>query len=321
MQTHPADQVIFSLAARQHGAVARSQLRDHGVPAALVRRRVAQGVLEPLSSRVLVVTGSTDTIDRALASAVLDSGEAATISHETAAWRWGFSGFEPQPVHVTGRRRQTSHGRSDLAVLHQPRRLFPSHVITTHGLATTTPARTLFDLANDPHANPNQIERLLDRAWSRRLVDHWTIRAVLDDLAERGRTGITLMRRLLDARGPDHVASQTNLEDRFRDVLGDASAAGFRAQVNTFHEATWLGRVDFIHDRLGIVVEVDSVTFHSTITDRANDRLRQSRLESIGLLVIRVTEHDLWHDPAKVIAQVRAARRSRTRASGGQIAS
>ena len=41
---------------------------------------------------------------------------------------------------------------------------------------------------------------------------------MLDDLAERGRKGITLMRELLAERGPAYRPNDTNLEDRFQDL-------------------------------------------------------------------------------------------------------
>lgn len=319
MKTHASDQIIQQLASGQHGVVGRAQLRQFGVDANLVRRRVELGILVVLTPRVLAIAGSPDTIDRRLTAAVLDGGRGATLSHRSAGWRWGYAGFEPDaPIDVTGRRQRTSQTRSQLATLHQPRRLFPAHIVEVNGIPTTTPTRTLFDLANLGILSDERIERLLDRAWSERLLDHGTLTAVLADLAGKGRTGITLMRELIERRGPNYVAAQSNLEDRFRAILGAASSSGFECQVNIHGASSWIGRVDFVHPRLRLIVEVDSAKYHSTITDRADDDARQAELSSSGWTVLRVREHDIWHNPASVITAVRASRRTLSAGSGIQ---
>lgn len=320
MQTNDFDRTIFDLASAQHGAVARRQLRAVGVDDDHIRRRLAQTVLQAPSPRTIVVAGSPDTIHRRLMVAALDVGPPAALSHATAAWIWDLPGFLPDEIHVTGRHSRTSHGRSDLAVLHQPRRLFDRHIVEVNGLPVTTPARTIFDLANLAGANAAQIERLLDRAWSRRLLDHHAVQATLDDLAVRGRAGITLMRELLGRRPVDHAPTESNLEARFRDVLGAHLGGQFRVQVNVWADVDWIGRVDFIHDDAGLVVEVDSTTYHTTITDRRRDEARQAKLEALGLRVLRVREHDLWHDPAGIVAAVRRAINDHRRTGARNVA-
>ena len=92
---------------------------------------------------------------------------------------------------------------------------------------------------------------------------------MLDDLAQRGRKGITLMRELLAERGPDYRPNDTNLEDRFQDlckVVGLVSTSAKPARHGRV-----AGRVDFVSEKLMLVIEVDSALYHDAIIDQKTD--------------------------------------------------
>ena len=70
-----------------------------------------------------------------------------------------------------------------------------------------------------------------------------------------------------------------------------------------------IGRCDFGDDELPLVLEVNSLMFHTTPSDRAADKLRYRRLNDAGFTVAVIWEDDLWSRPSAVVVTVADARR------------
>jgi len=140
------------------------------------------------------------------------------------------------------------------------------------------------------------------------------LHALLAELGGPGRNGVAAMRAALAGRPPGYVATASGLEARFARLLAEAGEAPLQRQVDLGGHA-WIGRVDFVDRRLGIVVEVDSDVHHTSPLDRAHDRRRDDRLRAAGWsAVVRVTEDEIWRRPAEAVARVRDARRRATMA-------
>jgi len=95
------DHTIRSLAAAQHGLLSRQQLRIAGAVRDDLRQRLATGVLQRISPRVLRISGSPETPAQRALAAVLDVGEQAVLSHTSAAAWWQLPGFKLEPRHAT----------------------------------------------------------------------------------------------------------------------------------------------------------------------------------------------------------------------------
>jgi very-short-patch-repair endonuclease len=197
-------------------------------------------------------------------------------------------------------------------IVHEPRCLPAHHLTVLDGVPVTIPSRIPFDLAG---TQPWLAEKALDRAWTMNLLTYKSSMAMLDDLAERGRRGITLMRELLAARGPNYRPNDTNLEDRFQEL---AREAGFHDLVRQREllGREWIGRVDFVDDRRRIVFEVDSALYHGALIDQAADAARTRELESTGWQVERFTDSEIWFRPEATVDRLRAIRSGRRVASG-----
>ncbi len=130
---------------------------------------------------------------------------------------------------------------------------------------------------------------------------------MLDELAGKGRKGITLMRELLDARGPDYRPNDTNLEDRFQ-ALCKVVGLVLERQRNLCDMGEWLGRVDFVSEKLMLVIEVDSALYHDAIVDRVADAERRAALEAAGYRVRSFTDHEIFHDRQGTLTRLRAIR-------------
>lgn len=172
--------------------------------------------------------------------------------------------------------------RKRLAVVHEPVRFAPHHVVVLHGIKVTTPARTIFDLANLRNQHPKRTERALDTAWSRRLVSFTSLARMLGDLEGRGRRGIVLMRTLLEERGAGCVPADSNLERRFEELARAEGFAGLARQVELGDDLDRIGRVDFVE------------------LDRRRDEKRYELLRSQGWVVESFTEDDLFFRAAEV---------------------
>jgi very-short-patch-repair endonuclease len=264
-----------------------------------------------IAPRVLVLGGMpVDEMTRAVA-AVLDAAGRAALSHSSAAAYWGLPGFRLDPLQVT-RRRDGTFRTDAFATVHTSRVLLDSHLVLSDGIAVTTPARTLFDLA--PHVHPQRLERLVDRCWSEGLVTVPLLERTLRELAQRGRPGIALMRDLITARRQELRPPESGLEARFQQLLAEDGQAPMERQVEVGGGA-WIGRVDFLDHTARLIVEIDGDRFHGSLSDRRDDEQRTRELEAAGWRVLRFNSFDIWHRAAEVQRRVRLARRT-TKRSG-----
>jgi very-short-patch-repair endonuclease len=236
--------------------------------------------------------------------AVLDlNPDGAAVSHHSSAARWGLAGYSLLPYHVMGDRiRGRNHDH--IGIVHQPRLWLPDHILRVDNIPTVSPTLTLFHLAQVLRW-PQQVERTLDNALAAGLTTVPRLERTLQRLARRGRRGISLMRRLIEARAGSYVAPATNLESRFQQLARQAGFWGFTRQVDIGDEYDWIGRVDFVDRQRKLIVEVQSLRYHSSLSDRARDVVRIAALRAAGWTVLEVHEHDLWYNPEKVISELR----------------
>jgi hypothetical protein len=150
------DQTIAVLAGRQHGNITRRQLFDCGLGSTAVRYRVRNGRLHPVFAGVYAVGHRPPSPLARAAAAVLACGDGAVLSHGSAATLWGISPRWSQPLEVTAR---SNHQRRGM-VVHRSRTLAEQDVTHHFGIAVTTPARTVLDMA------PRQTDTVLARAVS-----------------------------------------------------------------------------------------------------------------------------------------------------------
>ncbi len=299
-----------SLAELQHGVVARRQVGPS--TSAKVEREIRSKRWEPLYWGVYRLRGSPPTEEQRVTAAVLRAGPGALASHSSAAALWNLPGYDLGHAEVT-RLRATRSSTVDGIIVHEPRKLLAGHVTSVSRITVSTPARTLFDLAGREPSG--RMARLVDRCLSRGLTTTTALQRTLDELAQRGRPGIRTMRTLLAERPVGYVAPQSGLETRMAWILRHGDLPPFERQVDLGGEQ-WIGRVDFVNLDLGLVIEVQSEAFHAALTDQLSDARRTAALRDLGLTVVEVWDHEIWHDAPVVRSRVDDAvriRRSGTR--------
>ncbi|HJR25412.1 MAG TPA: hypothetical protein VJ804_08065 [Acidimicrobiales bacterium] len=267
---------------------------------------VASRLLEWCTPRVLRLVGAPPTAHQALVLAVLDAGRRAALSHTTALAHWHVRGFVADPPHIARHRDDGDHPVPG-AIVHEVRFLPFDRIRVLEGVRVASPALALLQAAGMPSISDARLARAIDAAWSDRLVSYETLTSIDRLMSRQGRRGLTRFRELVEARGAAYVPPASNLESRFAELLARAGHPPLDRQVHRSGAEGWIGRVDFSHPALPLVVEVQSERHHRGLVPEADDLLRRQRLQVAGFEVLEVTDVDLFHRPRDVLADFEAA--------------
>jgi very-short-patch-repair endonuclease len=290
------DSLILTLAAKQHGVVAREQLWQAGVPSHRIDNRVKGGWLEPVHAGIYRVAALATSRHLEMA-AVLACGPNAALSHESAGVLHEMlpTPVATSPVHVSTTR--------DVRLRNASMRTYrvvdlrPNELTQLDGLPLTTPGRTLLDLAGS--LSPRELERALARSYRLGLLEREQIQVHL--ALHPRRRGSPRLRALLDsAADPAHTRSEA--EERFLTLVRKAElpAPEMNVIICGFE-------VDALWRMERLVVEIDGFAYHSSSTAFERDRYRDGVLTAAGLRVMRVTWRQLTRVPEALLARLAQA--------------
>lgn len=294
---------LLALSASQRGFILTDDARLLGVDHRTRQRWIQRGEWERDGKRLLHRTGAPIDTGAKLMRAVLDAGVGAVLGEDPAAAWWGLPGFDTLNVTVLRPRGMSSRRSSYGATIREVLDLSTEQVTVLDGIPIIRPERLAFDLMAT--GKVRRAARAIETAWAKRLLSGRSLRVTFDELAGRGRTGTVAMREFLDSHPVDWVPPASNLEARFAELMQGAGLGEWNRQVN-IGETHWVGRVDFLHARLPVIVEVQSERYHAALLDRAADTRRKAELEAAGFVVVEVWDTWVWHDRRRVIAEVRA---------------
>jgi very-short-patch-repair endonuclease len=128
--------------------------------------------------------------------------------------------------------------------------------------------------------------------------------------------------RVVEAALAVEVApTRSGLEDLYLEIVRSAGLP--EPDVNRW---LWSGEtleeVDFCWAELGVIVEVDSVKYHSSAWRKRRDREKAQRFRAVGWLVWRAPELAITLDPAGVAAKTRhLTEHGRSNAADSRISS
>lgn len=285
------------VASRQHGVVSTAQLIAAGLTRAAIRVRVRTGRLHRVHRGVYAVGHPGLTRDGRLMAAVLAGGPGAVLSHWAAAAHAGLLRWdERRDIDITVLHRG---GRDRPGIrVHRPRRLDPRDTTRIRGVPTTTPARTLLEIA--PRLSDDRLKRLTRKAQAEGLASTRQIAEMLD--RAKGRPASHRLRALI-ATGTAPTASSD--EDVVLDLV---LAAGFEhPDVNKplqIATATYYPDLRWPAQRL--ILEVDS-RWHDGRLAHELDAVRQADLEAAGERVLRTTSAQAAKHPRQLADRLRAA--------------
>jgi very-short-patch-repair endonuclease len=262
------------MASRAHGVVTRAELLCAGITAKEVRQRLETGALIAVFPGVYRV-GHT-----------APSSEAHYLA---AAHLWGLlKGPAPAPEVTAPTERRVKGVET-----HRARRA-KRETTTWRGIAVTTPARTLVDLA--AVSDETQLARACHEAGVRHRTTPKQVEAVLarcPNAPGAGRLGAVL-------RGDVHV-TLSKLESRFLDCL---RAAGLPLPVT--NRPAGGRRVDCRWSEQRLTVELDSYRYHHTRHAWEQDRRREREAFARGDEFRRYTYADVTEDPRLMLRELRA---------------
>jgi predicted transcriptional regulator of viral defense system len=279
---------IASLAARQHGVIARFQLLKMGLHRREVGYRLDVGRLHRIHRGVYAVGHAVLTADGRYMAAVLAGGPGAVASHQSAAAIHGIRQDNGATIHVTVER--ALHPRRGLTWHRSP--IAPDEVTVVGGVPVTTVPRTLFDLATA--LGQRQAERAMHEADVRRLADALS----LQDIVERypHRQGISAARAVLAQR--QIAVTESELEEAFHAFLATTSLPMPTFNEPLFIDGRWL-RPDCTWQRERLIAELDGRSVHDTDRTYETDRERDRQLLVAGWRVVRITWRQL-QNPARL---------------------
>jgi uncharacterized protein DUF559/putative AbiEi antitoxin of type IV toxin-antitoxin system len=290
----PADRRTAALAARQHGVVALHQLAALGLAPGAVDRRVFTGRLHRVHAGVYAVGHPRLTQRGCWMAAVLACGEAALLSHRSAAELWGIGTYLDIRIDVTVPDRSGRH-RPHIAV-HRPRSLPEEDRGELDGIPVTTPARTIRDLASVVGAS--RLQRAFHEADRLGLLDVPALAALCTRTS--GRRGAGRLRALLATHIGPSPGTRSALEHRFLDLC---HRAGLPTPAINVPVCDY--EVDALWPAQRLVVELDGYAFHHARKAFETDRTRDAALQLAGYRVLRVTHRRLVDDPSAVIETIR----------------
>jgi len=272
--------------------MARRQLLAAGVSSSAITRLLAAGWLTPLHAGVYVVAGHPLTQPTRWMAAVLAGGRGAVLSHTSAGGLWALFDPIPGPVHVTA----SGGGRSRRGIVFHRARDLDGHRTVRDRIPVTSPSRTLLDLA--AILSLGRLERAVETADRLRLLDLDELRHLCE--ASQGRKGAARLGSLLALYRP-LPETRSELERRFLRFCREAGLPPPAVNVPL------LGfEVDCLWPAERVAVELDSYEFHRNRASFESDRRRDSRLQSAGYRVVRVTHRRLANDAGSMLAELRA---------------
>ena len=217
------DTTIQYIAAKQGGAVTRAQALGAGLTSRQVDLRLDSGRWQHLVAggyRVFLMDAHIDLVKAAVA--LLPT---AVASHASAAAVHDIFRAPTQPPTVSVHTR-TTHQFPGVVVV-RCHDLASSHVTESPGFGVTTPARTIVDLAAS--LTPRHIGAILDEVIAARQASIGEVTRVLEDVARRGKPGVTTMRAVLDERVGEALPASV-LEARALRVLVDGGIRGYETE-------------------------------------------------------------------------------------------
>jgi len=291
----------------------RVELLGAGAPEAQIRSMLRQGAIVPLCpgayalARVVAAAEGDPVRMHALAAsaAARSAGPGAVASHWSAAIIHGLDLLTkpPQATITLTRSPQRSHSRSRRAgaVVHIAE-LPPGHVTDVHGVAVTSVARTVIDLARLLPFTDGVVAA--DAALHKKLTTLSELRAVLASCVRW--PGLRRAERVTAFSDP---RAESALESIARVAFHEAGLPppDLQAWVGHAEEGVVIGRADFFWAEHRTIGEADGAVKYSSPGRAVRQLRRDALLREAGFEVVHFTWDEITRVPGQVVAALRRA--------------
>jgi hypothetical protein len=289
MRSHAA---LAELARIQYGVVSFRQLRELGFSKGAIWRAREAGRLHPLHQGAYAVGHLAVSDHGRCMAAVLACGARAALSHDSAAWLWGFLRVCPAEPEVS----VPNAGRPRPGIgAHRVRPFALNEVGWLEGIPVTSAARTLLDLAARDRGR--HLQQAIEKAKRLGRLDLGKIDDIL--LRRRGAPGTRRLREGVEIYR-DPAFSRARSELLFLDLVKRAGLQ--RPALNTFVAGY---EIDAYWELERFAVEVDGWDAHRTREAFEADPVRQEDLKLAGIDSIRITARRIEREPEVVGQRLR----------------
>jgi very-short-patch-repair endonuclease len=282
---------------RQRALVTRRQLLALGIESSMITRALGRGRLHRVHQGVYSLVPLPVLPPLALElSAVLACGDAALLSHHSAAATWGLRRSFNGDIHITVVGGDCGRKRDGIRI-HRTETLDPRDIRCYQGIPITSPARALLEIA--PDLTDRELERALDEALIKRLITHAAIGAVVNAYPHRRGVG-----RLRAAADPGRATTETRSdgEEALLALIRRANlpAPEVNAKVGNY-------TADLLWREHKLIVELDGYHYHRGRAAFERDHQRDAEHQRMGYLVIRITGRQLARQPEAILVRIATA--------------
>jgi hypothetical protein len=288
---------LHALCEEQGGVISRNQILEAGLTKDIIYTRLRRGSWRQLYPGVYAAfSGKPDRL-AVLWAAILDAGEGAMLSHQTAAELWGLADEPSSLIHVTipDNRRVTKkpgttfHLSSRASQTVHPSRLPP----------ITRLEETVIDLCNTTRDLDTAVG-WLTRAIGRRLTTQDRLRAALE-----ARNRVRWRSLLAELLSPDLAGLHSVLEYRYvRDVERPHRFPAATRQARSRQSGRNLYR-DTLYESYKTAVELDGRVAHPG-DSRWADIHRDNAAATDGISTLRYGWLEVTTAPCEVAAEIAA---------------
>jgi very-short-patch-repair endonuclease len=299
------DATIAAIAGRQHGVVARWQMRVVDITVRAIEVRIDTGRLHRIHRGVYAVGHRVLSREGEWMAAVLAGGAGAVLSHGSAAALWELQAAKGREIDVTVDKDAERPG-----IRFHRAQLDPTEITQRKGIPVTTPERTIIDIAAT--LTPTQLERAIRQAEYEHLTTLATLTSCLSS-RRRGR-GTKALRKALALAASGKGITRKKLERRFRAFARKYAFPPPDTNVPMRIGNHWID-ADCVWHEQRVIVELDGRDAHHNVHAFESDRARDRALQAAGWTVIRITWRQLTNEPEAIARDLysllsRAGRRS-----------
>lgn len=298
-RTVSLEQAIAGLAGKQHGVVARSQLRELGLLDGAVDRRIASGYLQPLFRGTFAVGHRAINREGRMLAATLACESGTVLSHASAAELLGLWDKQLPVIHVIP---SDWSGRKISGICwHRVRPPDPSEIIVRNRIRCTTISRTLVDMAG--RSGTGQLRRLVEQAAILRGLDVEEIELVLSRGRRRGAARLRTILRSWRGAAEGRPRLRSRLEARLLPRLIEEGLPAPRCNQKLEIDGHQF-EIDMLWQEQRLAIETDGEETHGTEAAFQRDRWRDQLLVADGYRTARITWRQVQDEPTAVVNRI-----------------
>jgi hypothetical protein len=228
-----------------------------------------------------------------LVAAAADAGPEALLSYRGAGTYYGLDAIRPVRFEWS-----VPHGRrTHNPLIHERRRFEDLDIVVIDGVAITSVAQTLVDVATIEH--PDVVERAVESAIRMKLITDAELRAFATQRAV-SRQGGRRLRAVLELRPSDAPPTGSDDETICLQIYRKRGVPTPVRQYEIFLDGILVAIVDFAWPLWQFIVEIDGFATHGNPVAHENDLHRQNWISDTKVTFRRFNHNDVRYRPGFV---------------------